>query len=288
MNFVPTPGSRVSRTSSIGLLLDSLRAARDGKTIRPIRRDSLMNTTPTTAVTRTNSPANGLTSSRNSASSAAPAAARSARMIVNSPRATRAEPTLTLCRRVKPVARPATNPATSLPPTATGTATASQSAASPACAEVDLQAEGEEEDRGGEVAQAEELLLDLVADLRPRQQDAGQQRADGLRQPAASPSAPPPIAIARAPSRSCSRSRRGPMRSKTWCAQRPTSRNATTNPSARPAVAATSSPPTDSPVGEGGRDAQEEGDRQVLEDEDARARGRSRRRPGGAGRTARA
>ncbi len=62
-----------------------------------MRRDSLINTTPTTAVARTNNPANGLTCSRKAASSATPPAARLARMIVNSPRATRDEPTLTLC-----------------------------------------------------------------------------------------------------------------------------------------------------------------------------------------------
>ena len=66
--------------------------------------------------------------------------------------------------------------------------------------------------------------------------------------PAASASAAPPMAIARAPSSKLLAVEARGDRSIAWWAQRPTIRNATTNASAMAAVATISGPPTDSPV----------------------------------------
>ena len=71
---------------------------------------------------------------------------------------------------------------------ATGTARASRDEHVAAdLAQVHLQAEGEEEDGRREVAQAQELLLDLVAHLAAGQQDPGEQRPDRLREPGGLP-----------------------------------------------------------------------------------------------------
>ena len=85
--------------------------------------------------------------------------------------------------------------------------------------------------------------------------------------PAASARAAPPSAIARAPSSSCSRSRRGPIASIAWWAQRPTIRNATTNASATAAVADDLRPAHRLAGRQRGRHPQEDRDGQVLEDQ---------------------
>ena len=185
---MPTPGSRVSRTSSIGPISSLLvrGGARTGR--RPVRCAATLSSipprrprSPGRTGPRTGSPAPG---TRRRARRRP--AARLARMIVNSPRATSDDPTLTLCaagearstgpqgtprpayRRSRSARRPGQPDRTS----------------SLGLAQVDLEAEGEEEDRGGEVAQARGAAARSGRGSRePDSRTPGQQGPDRLREP---------------------------------------------------------------------------------------------------------
>ena len=106
-----------------------------------------------------------------------------ARMIVNSPCATSATPALKLCRLVKPPSRPASQPAADLADERHDDGERDDPADVADRGQVDREPEDEEEERGEDVAEAEEALLDLLADRRLREDDPGHERADRLGQP---------------------------------------------------------------------------------------------------------
>ena len=192
-------------------------------------------------------------------------------MIVNSPRATSAAPTLMLWRRVKPVTLPG------------------QVAAHELAADRDRHRHQQPD---GDVAGAAprstsrpnaKKKIAAAKSRRPRSCCSIWSRTSlpdsrmpassaptASESPAASPERAPPMRDRQgAEQELLAVEPRARSRSIAWWAQRPTSRNATTNASAMAAVAAISSAAHRLAGRQRRRDAQEERDRQVLEDQDA-------------------
>ena len=195
-------------------------------------------------------------------------------MIVNSPCATSAMPTFRLCRALEAADAGPQVAGADLPDERQHDRQREQPAHAAGAADIDREAEDEEEQRGEEVAEAEEALLDLLAHRGLGEHDARHQRADRLREPellrdrghARRGTRTRPAGRTRAASRSRKRSI-GPL---SHCdAASAAAMNAERLGDDRERVGR--------PASAARREAQHDRDHEVLERRGSRARGRSRR-----------